>query len=278
MLCICILILIGTSIIALSRREHYSPEPEFVTKTYMLDVIDKSPFFNNMSPVDLVARKADSAAEYKSIYKKHVIEFTNTEKRRLTQITKDFPHLQNIPWKFAKVSDKIENAYPHTLQDVIILPVSFFMKGDAKSIMATLVHEKIHVYQRLYPKETLALLTRLGFVQADPRHLPEEISRMRRNNPDIQGVFHFNNTISVQVYTSVRPASLADSKTVLYDFKKGVVVDDNIYGRFIPYYINQKEHPYEIMAVLIPKILLGEQHKDDMFNTALEWCQEYIIK
>lgn len=278
MLWILLLIIIVSSILVQSytlKIEHFSPDPEFVTNSYMYDVIDKSQFFNDMSPVDLVARDSESAADYKSMYKNHVIEFTTTEKKRLTEITKGFPHLQNIPWKFAKVSDRIENAYPHTLQDVIILPVSFFQKNN-DTIKPTLVHEKIHVYQRLYPKETLDLLTRLGFSKTDPRKLPEQISSMKRNNPDIQGVFHFNNTIPVQVYNSVRPTSLADSKTILYDFKKGFVVDED--GHFIPYYINQKEHPYEIMAVLIPKILLGEQHKDDMFATALKWCQDYIIK
>ena len=257
------------------KIEHYSPDPEFVTKSYMYDVIDKSQFFKNMSPVDLMARDADSAAEYKSIYKNHVIEFTTTEKKRLTRITKAFPHLQNIQWKFAKASDRLENGYPHTLHDVIILPASFFQKDD-DTMKTTLVHEKIHVYQRLYPEETLNLLTRLGFSKTDPSKLPEQISSMKRNNPDIQGVFHFNNTIPVHVYKSVRPTSLADSKTILYDFKKGFVVHED--GQFIPYYINQKEHPYEIMAVLIPKILLGDQHNDEMFKTALKWCQEYIIK
>lgn len=276
MLWFLLLLIVVSSILfsVIASREHYSPDPKFVSKQYIYDVIDKSPFFNNMSPIDLVARGADSAPDYKSIYINHVIEFTSTEKRRLTEITKDFPHLQNIPWKFAKVSDRIENAYPHTLQDVIILPASFFKKND-NTIKTTLVHEKIHVYQRLFPKETLALLTSLGFKQTS-EELPENISKMKRNNPDIQGVFHFNSTIPIQVYNSVRPSSLADSKTILYDYKQKAIVDDD--GNFIPYYINQKEHPYEIMAVLLPKILLGEQHKDNMFKTAIQWCQEYIIR
>jgi hypothetical protein len=276
MLWLLMLFIIVSSIIFQSWRiEHFSPDPEFVNKTYMNNVIDKSNFFNNMSPLDLIARNVDSSVEYKSIYRNNIFDFTTSERKRLTEITSSIGHLQYIPWKFIKVSDKIENGYPHTLQDVIILPASFFNK-DNENIKITLLHEKIHVYQRLYPKETLTLLTRLGFNKVDIINIPESISNMRRNNPDILGTFEYNNIIPLQVYKSDRPTSLADSKTILYEFKKNIFVDDD--GHFIPYYINQKEHPYEIMAVLIPKILLGEQHKDEMFQTAIQWCQEYIIK
>lgn len=57
---------------------------------------------------------------------------------------------KNIEWKFIKMKKGTDWNFPNTKADVIILPQSAFK--EPKQLFNTLVHEKLHIYQRKFPK------------------------------------------------------------------------------------------------------------------------------
>jgi hypothetical protein len=58
--------------------------------------------------------------------------------------------LANIPWVLAKINENYENGFPHTRLGIIFLgKLDSMIKTN---LIQTLIHEKVHVYQRMYPK------------------------------------------------------------------------------------------------------------------------------
>jgi hypothetical protein len=67
-----------------------------------------------------------------------------------------------IPWAFAKTTMFLETGYPHTRQGVIFLPENSLDRPDI-NIVRTLVHEKIHVYQKMYRDKFVHSLLHNGY-------------------------------------------------------------------------------------------------------------------
>lgn len=226
-------------------------------------------YFAIMSPLDLRARNASSRFDYYRRYSDSIVPFEHSEKTRLNELLKIIAPIEaqtryyaNIPWTFMKVAPTIEQGFPHTLGQTIMV------SNVSKLSLKTLLHEKVHIFQRLYPIETEILINAWGFT-----HITANISS-RRNNPDIRGLYIKNNMIPVQVYTSQEPTSLHDSETYAYDINSNKLRP--ISDLHIPLYITQQEHPYEMMAVILPLVLLGEFHDDPYFSTAQQWAASYF--
>lgn len=272
-----ILIFIGT--VQYLRRisksaEHF--ESKF-TVSRVVDIDFDGYFYPpRMKDVDLVARNMKRYEEYEAYYKNSLLQFTPEETNILSMsidiINQDIIHqtrmLRGIPWKFIKVDHNIEHGYPHTHGEVIVLSQDFFMPPRSKLIQ-TLIHEKIHVFQRLYPEITddyiQNVLEFTRYIDKASETLSNILARSR-NNPDIKGLYAFQGQyIPVQVYNSDHPTSIADSKVVLYDINKDGLASLEAYDIFdghIPHeLVVQCEHPYEIMAVLIAKVFIDFQRK-----------------
>jgi hypothetical protein len=85
----------------------------------------------------------------------------------------------NIQWKFVCVASKnYENAWPHTRQDLIFLPIDV-SKMSNDDLARLLAHEKMHVYQRYHPIETT-----LEFSKQYPITGFEYPDMNQRANPD----------------------------------------------------------------------------------------------
>jgi hypothetical protein len=87
-----------------------------------------------------------------------ILEFTKDEKEILTTyINKVNTKLCDFPMidiEFVKVSSNFEFGYPHTLQKMIILPINFIQQLTTQinpTALTTILHEKIHIIQRIYP-------------------------------------------------------------------------------------------------------------------------------
>lgn len=210
-------------------------DPMFPSFQHLYNIIDTSYFFERMNTSDLYARKALTKDHYRHIYKQGLSSFTPIEKAKLKQITqkadqlmKPLSKMNAIPWRFAKVHKSIENGFPHTLGDTIIL-------AEIPSVQ-TLIHEKIHVFQRFYPLETSKIISKI--IQLEPKDKIEHYS-LARNNPDINSfVYGRDNYVIIQTYKSAKPDDLADSAPMKHY--------DN--GSIKSVSINEKEHPYETMA------------------------------
>ena len=199
-------------------------------------IVHKSPFFHRMTPVDLIARHVKTKEEYMRLYLSSLKTFTQNEKEELehlamiadSKLKRDYPEIANIPWKFAKISEDIEMGWPHTIEDVIIL--------TRVPDVSILIHEKIHVYQRMFPLKTEEFIEEKGFVRAGHR----SDFALLRNNPDTnEYIYSIGNCVEIyQMYNSYHPSDLKDSTLSCLHAK------------------DMYEHPYEFMAYYITNSLM----------------------
>lgn len=249
-----------------------------VSKQELSYIINTSEYFESMSALDLIARHVKTKEEYRSIYLNSYEEFTDQEFSILSAIIKEIDYMtlgtkkyKVIPWKFVKVNLNIENGYPHTLEDVIVLN-SRVLESSYKDLIDTLTHEKIHIYQRKYEDETSTLMSILSYKEISSGIIPEIILRRKRNNPDIKNYYMKDNIINLQLYLSDKPRSIADSSAYSYNTKT-----KQLQQTPINYNTSQTEHPYEIMASIIPKILYNSNYsKNTETDIIKQWCSIYL--
>jgi hypothetical protein len=252
----------------------------------MRDIINNSPYFRNMNAPDLHARSAISSEDYKARYTKAIQSFTTEQQNELAEITRYINRITNttkvyrdIPWKFAKVSTNIENGYPHTLYDVIILSDDFFMYPKNRKV-STLIHEKVHVLQRMHPHLATSFTETMGFkaLKETTQNINDLMKDIKRNNPDLDGVYVYkDHLIPVQVYHHDKPRDISESSTYIYNMKDNTFKTlENVTEYDIPAYISQKEHPFEIMGVIIPMIIMKHDRNDRFYKIAATWVAQNL--
>jgi hypothetical protein len=220
-------------------REHFvstSPPPVHVmssmeTRRFLENDVDG--YVRSMSSYDLIARKATTHSEYISRISQNTHDASPIETRVIEDAVKaadafiakqsNMPDLYSIPWKIALTKNKAyEEGLPHTRSDIIFIDQASIKDRD---IVTTLLHEKVHVYQRMYPGIIDTWLQRRGYTRVAPR----STRRLVRANPDIDGWIYKDpksNMEMVATYNSERPSSISDVTISNYSF----------------------EHPYEYMA------------------------------
>ena len=269
------------SISHFTNKPTNNPTPTFLKQEDIQYVIANSPYFLNMNQADLLVRRTASSEKYKNEYLNAVQSFTNEQKGDLISITEHIDRVtsstyiyKKIPWKFAKVSSTIENGYPHTLHDVIILSNDFFSYSQRRKVY-TLIHEKVHVLQRMYPDLAISFANTMGFSRVTNSLL--DFHDIKRNNPDLDGIYIYKHRfIPMQVYKN-NPKDLADSHVYIYDIADSSLQKAEYVKEYdIPSYISQKEHPYEIMGVIIPMIIMQEDRHDAFYKQAASWVSRYL--
>jgi hypothetical protein len=266
------------------------PAPEFVEDEAALQTVFRaSPkFFFGLSEADLAARGVPSDTvtngdEYREFICRHVATFTEGEKKLLLRLCKavdqrtahHWPSLHCIPWRLCKVSSKVEGGYPHTFGDVIFLSDRFFGGGsDDTHKMTTLIHEQVHIFQRRYPDRVKKLYTKQWGMESTVK-LQElrDGGLLVRSNPDVDDVAYAvaPDTYVVQLYTRRPPTSLADSKPFLVTRAAGKrwnVQRAATGDTFAPSSVHQIEHPNEIMASILPELILNP----DTCTPPSKWC------
>lgn len=212
-------------------------------------------YFDNMGPSDLIARLASSRQQYRSRY---VHSFTPVHPYLRSKLSKlaaladtltkghenaAIAALPSIPWKIALV-DSVEGGMPHTHADIICLPsgMEWLTPRDA---LRTLIHEKIHVLQRVRPDLTSSFISEHGYYRVCQRaELDWGVLRRARSNPDLdQNIYGKNGRVSI-FQLSKQPVSLTDGTTV-------TLVDDHTETRHERY-----EHPFEMMAHTLSELLV----------------------
>jgi hypothetical protein len=196
---------------------------EFVNKTKGSGFIykDNDNYIKNMSSHDLYARKVKTTDEYLLKSAKDVINFSNKEKNILTKCIIDvekiltkkrsylFDHnlLKNIPWKIILTSGYYEEGLPHTRDNYIIISKDLFNTSH-NDMISTLIHEKIHLYQRKYKPLFQKALHTLNYKIHGLRTNYPRI----RSNPDVDEYvyIHPSNFLMISRYNSDTPYGIAD--------------------------------------------------------------------
>lgn len=195
-----------------TNHENYSSHVIFVNPDEAYNKITKNGYIDSFNKIDMKVRNCKNTEDCKKIYKNNIILFTEEEKNKLYTLTekandklKLFRNLYNIPWKFARVTNNIDNGLPHTHYDTIFLSNKFFNNPNIN----ILIHEKIHVYQKKYPEKTNKLYKLYNYEKVDKIY-----NGNRRANPDLNDYdYKFNGKMIYSEYNH-EASSLSDIKLV----------------------------------------------------------------
>ena len=215
---------------------------------------DSDNYVKNLSNLDIIALKSSSKDDYINKSISDISDFTFRDKSILIDacdkadefLSKfngekniNFKKIADMDWKIAKTEGKwYEAGYPHTRQDIIFITPDVI---NHKEVVRIMIHEKIHVFERLFPNEILEWMKSEGYTPyKNFKDYP-----MGRSNPDLNGIVYkdkFGNE-TIALFKNMNP--------------KGI--DDSYYpgGKDWKY-----EHPYETLAYKVDYAYAGESFSD----------------
>ena len=171
----------------------------------------REPYFEQLQSLEIAAKTGSEIqgslsaqrAEARKRYRAAVRRFTDAEQQALRAyvlalqpLLVHYPRFARQPWRFVKLADSIEGGLPHTRADAIVLSedVSASLVAMRQQLSAPaalmragplLVHEQMHVLQRLEPERFETLYRKVfGFVRSPPLELPVELVANQVANPD----------------------------------------------------------------------------------------------
>lgn len=213
---------------------------------------DRDHYIRSLSNYDLAARHAQSQEQYASASAASATSFTREEKLRLSSCCEaadravserlaDDPRVQRwvnaralagIRWKIGITRDPTyEGGYPHTRADVIFLCRPEVSKMTDAELQTMLLHEKIHVYQRIYNDEFGMFIRANGYHKFCYR----KSLCMARANPDLDKYVYCDRhgNMMAALYAREKPEGITD---VIYTGPHG------------------HEHPNEVCAYAVSRL------------------------
>ena len=225
-------------------EKYYEHNITFVSPNEGYMAIINNGYINKFNKIDMKVRNCNDIEDCKNLYKKNIIFFTEKEKNTLKKLVeeanmklKQFNNFYNIPWKFTKVTNKIDNGLPHTHNDIIYLSDIFFEKPS----LDTIIHEKIHIYQKMYPEKTDILYKKYNYDKVE-----RENNHNRRANPDLNNFDYKHNGKLIHSEYVENPSYLGDIKLVNSDKNSSI-----------------NEHPDEYFAYTITHKILNGFNRED---------------
>jgi len=215
---------------------------EFVDKETLIQMLinDNDNFYKYFFSNDYKVRNINNISEYNNHIILSVVNLNQDEKNKVIQCCNDIEDkkyswfdnvkFNNIKWKIGTVSGTLyENGLPHTRNDVIIISKEYINKSSIKELTRTLLHEKVHIYQKLYPEDVHKFLDSYKFRKLKIR---DELDNTRAN-PDVdQWIYVDGNNMVYKAEYIHNPRFLQDTK-----------LHNQLY-----------EHPFEKMAIEISNI------------------------
>lgn len=230
----------------LSFKENFTQNIIFLNKNDLLNILqnDDDNYYKTFFKNDLYARKISNINNYIDMIKISTSEYNDTEKNKIISCIEESKHIFNdinfewfdgkkantISWKLGCIDGKLyENGLPHTRNDIIIMSKENINNFSHQKLLKTLIHEKVHVYQKLYPDDLKIYINKNNFRKLKERDESDNI----RANPDLDNCIYTDNKENIYkaLYNS-NPTS----------------IEDIIYS---PINSQSYEHPYERMAIEI---------------------------
>ena len=239
----------------------------FLNKEQLFDLLknDNDNYYKTFSKNDYKTRNINNINEYINLIKESTTDFTHVEKDKLIRcVEKVNIYFDNIEykwfngqkanailWKFGCIKGKLyENGLPHTRIDTIILSKEHlnttlskreFLPQNVKhsdetyddnKLIKLLIHEKIHVYQKMYPNDVQLYIKLNGFIPIKKREINDNI----RANPDLDNWIYKDKESNI--YKAEYKKDPKTIRDVIYNPS-----DSQLY-----------EHPYETMAITIENL------------------------
>jgi len=222
----------------------------FLDKKELQHFLMKDPdhYYKSFSKKDLSIRKISSPEDYHFLIEKSSKDFSIYEKNKIANCVSNVESvLKNVnepwfdgmkacktKWKFGCIIGNLyEGGLPHTRYDVIILPEYVVSNYSDSELCKLILHEKIHVYQKMYPNDIDKYVKYHNFYKKIRRN---EVDGARAN-PDLDEWIY--NDSENQSYMALYKADSTDIRDVT----------------FYPNNSHFYEHPYEKMAYDMEKKL-----------------------
>jgi hypothetical protein len=179
---------------------------------------DPDNYVHTLTPMDLYARKQKTVDAYLTTAAGAAMDFDTSSKVRLSKAVSKadaFFHrqghdiIENMQWVFALTQGSVyEDGLPHTRANIIFLSQSVLAESD-DDLCKTLVHEKLHIFQRANPEKMAPLLDSAGYVRWKYRVGEPRI----RANPDLDPWIYIDPDTKAPMiahYSSDTPRSISD--------------------------------------------------------------------
>lgn len=223
----------------MSSPNFYSHDDTFKFLYYDIDG-----YVERMTPQDFISQGCATRNQFITKISSAADDFTFPERMKCLIATKnadkflrnlkiegiDAKKLANLDWNLALTRGRAyEEGLPHTRRDVIFISDDV-LSLPMKDLTRTLIHEKVHVYERLNPQDIYNWMSTVGF----KRYKRQSDYKNARSNPDVDGWVYLdpNGRETVVLYRSENPAHLDD---VHYPYKHD----------------SSSEHPYETLAYMV---------------------------
>lgn len=222
----------------------------FLEKNELQHFLMKDPdnYYKSFSKKDMTIRKISSIEDYHLLIEKSSRDFSIYEKNKIINcVSKVESVLKKVndpwfdgmkacktQWKFGCIHGKLyEGGLPHTRNDVIILPEYVLKNYSDTELSRLILHEKIHVYQKMYPGDMDKYTQYHHFYKKMRRNEVHDA----RANPDLdEWIYNDSNN---------------QSYMALYKADSTNITDVTFYPNNSHFY----EHPYEKMAYDMEKRL-----------------------
>lgn len=218
----------------------------FINKDTLYDILksDKDNFYKTFYHLDFKTRNINNIEEYINYIKKSVYNPNEEEKNKIKKCITDANSrleklhfnwfdgnkAKELPWNIGCIQEKLyENGLPHTRGNIIILSKKDINEYNESKLVDTLIHEKVHIYQKIYKDDVEKYLNEYNFSIVKKRDEFDNI----RSNPDLNNIIYKdnNNNIYKATYKN-NPKS----------------IEDIVYS---PINNQSYEHPFEKMAIFI---------------------------
>lgn len=229
--------------------ENFGNNITFLNKNELFNALKQNDdkYYDRFYKNDYYARKISNIDEYINLIYKASSNFNTGEKTKLIiccdKADEFFKNVRydwfngmkaaEIEWRLGCISGKYyENGLPHTRSDIIILPNIKINTYSEERLIKLLIHEKIHLYQKIYQEEVEIYINENNYTRIKEREESDNI----RANPDL------DNWIYADVNGNINKAYYNNNPSSIEDIKYHPVNNQNY------------EHPYEKMAIDIENI------------------------
>jgi hypothetical protein len=208
---------------------------------------DEDQFFRNFTELDLKARKYSNFQDYLNKIKRSFVDIKddikNDIKNKIIKLTNKadqlllnkYPDISKLDWNIILFNGReYEDGSPHVRFGTIFLPLEIINRYSDNHLVNTLIHEKIHLFQKKNPNHPYIQNFLKDYTRYKPRKEMQKENRKIRSNPDLDEWIYKDKINNIVLYQEFR-----ENPTTLYDCIQS----------------GKDEHPYERMAYLISESL-----------------------